>query len=68
MCLKVVYTLNVSSTKFVLGMEQNTVLLYLHSKQYISSVQFRLIHIVKILAKNVITTSLDEIVLKVQNI
>lgn len=67
MCLKVVYTLNVSSTKFVLGMEQNTVLLYLHSKQYISSVQFRLIHIVKIL-KNVITTSLDEIVLKVQNI
>lgn len=68
MCLKVVYTLNVSSTKFVLGMEQNTVLLYLHSKQYISSVRFRLIHIVKILAKNVITTSLDEIVLKVQNI
>lgn len=68
MCLKVVYTLNVSSTKFVLGMEQNTVLLYLHSKQYISSVQFRLIHIVKILAKNVITTSLDEIVLKVRNI
>lgn len=52
---------------FVLGMEQNTVLLYLHSKQYISSVRFRLIHIVKIL-KNVITTSLDEIVLKVQNI